>query len=95
MFVAFLGLMTPYFFVTAWADSYFGGAPRSAPALGFPSCYLTVILNAGGTFGRIIPAHIAGCTCVQTPQNTGSKNTDEGAGARRYKRCSYARLHQH
>lgn len=63
-FIVFLGLMTPYFFVTAWAGAYFGGAPHSGLTLGFPPYYLIAIMNAGGTFGRIIPAHVAGHTCV-------------------------------
>lgn len=63
-FIAFLGLMTPYFFVTAWAGAYFSSAPHSSSGLelGFPPYYLIAIMNTGGTFGRIIPAHVAGYT---------------------------------
>jgi MFS family permease len=49
VFVVFLGLFTPYFFVPAWASSV-------NLRVSFQHFYLLSLINAGGFFGRIIPA---------------------------------------
>ncbi|KAF8242543.1 MFS general substrate transporter, partial [Wilcoxina mikolae CBS 423.85] len=52
VFIVFLGLLTPYFFLPAWAVSENINIP-------FENYYLLSIMNAGGLLGRIIPALLA------------------------------------
>ncbi|KAA8649630.1 uncharacterized protein ATNIH1004_002301 [Aspergillus tanneri] len=52
LFLYFLGLYIPYFYVSMWATQILG----TSPSLSF---YLFSILSAGSAFGRIIPGLIA------------------------------------
>ena len=58
VFVTFLGLFSPYFFLELWAQ-------RLPVKLGFEYYYLASVMNAGGTFGRMFPAVISGYALPQ------------------------------
>jgi len=52
IFLYFIGLYFPFFYITAWAETQLG----TDPDLAF---YLFSILNAGSVFGRLIPGLLA------------------------------------
>jgi len=52
MFLFFIGLYFPFFYISAWAETNLG----TTPSLAF---YLFSLLNAGSFFGRIIPGLLA------------------------------------